>query len=177
MREDGLILWDDWNNTELFVRVTDGANLQTFSHLNIEVPPEESDDISTSENENSAAGGSGGVSTLLALIVALAIVILTIFTVMLAIRLRAQVDTDDETEETPEEPTDSESTVITTTVQPETLHVPDYNHLVGGGVYDQSTGHVAYIDLEGRWWWQQEDGSFFYDPTFNANDATRDDLP
>jgi len=177
LREDGLILWDDWNNTELFVRVTDGANLQTFSHLNIEVPPEESDDISTSENENSAAGGSGGVSTLLALIVALAIVILTIFTVMLAIRLRAQVDTDDETEETPEEPTDSESTVITTTVQPETLHVPDYNHLVGGGVYDQSTGHVAYIDLEGRWWWQQEDGSFFYDPTFNANDATRDDLP
>ena len=103
--------------------------------------------------------------------------LLTIFTVMLALRLRAQVDTDDETEDTPEEPPDSESTVISSAAQPETLHVPDYNHLVGGGVYDQSTGHVAYIDPEGRWWWQQEDGSFFYDPTFNANDATQDDLP
>jgi len=44
-------------------------------------------------------------------------------------------------------------------------------------VYDQSTGHTAYIDPQGRWWWQQEDGSFFHDPTFNANDATQDGLP
>ena len=55
--------------------------------------------------------------------------------------------------------------------------MPDYNHLDGGGVYDQSTGHTAYIDSQGRWWWQQEDGSFFHDPAFNANDAMQDGLP
>ena len=48
---------------------------------------------------------------------------------------------------------------------------------MGGGVYDQSTGFTAYIDPEGRWWWEQEDGSFYHDPALNANDATQDDLP
>ena len=174
LREDGLILWDDWNNTELFVRVTDGANLLTISHLSIEVPLNESENLDSSDPENTASGESGAVSTLLALIAALAIVVLTVFTVMLAIRLRAQVHPDEEMEDASERPSESDHIE---TVQPETVHVPDYSHLAGGGVYDQSTGHMAYIDPEGRWWWQQEDGSFFYDPTFTANDATQDDLP
>ena len=38
LREDGLILWVDWSNTELFVRVTDGANLQSVLSLEIAVP-------------------------------------------------------------------------------------------------------------------------------------------
>ncbi|MEC7704408.1 MAG: CARDB domain-containing protein, partial [Candidatus Thermoplasmatota archaeon] len=175
LREDGLILWPDWNNTELIVRVTDGANLDTVSVLEITVPLEESIDIDGLENEISSSRGSGGVSTLLALIVALAIVVLSIFTVMLAIRLRAQGHSEEETEEVEEETTESDSPNLITT-QPETFHVPDYSHLAGGGVYDQSTGHTAYIDPEGRWWWQQEDGSFIHDPTVNANDATQDGL-
>ena len=176
LREDGLILWVDWNNTELFVRVTDGANLQSVLSLEIEVPPDEPVDIDSSDNENSVSQGSGVVNTLLAFIVAIAIVILSVFTVMLVIRLRARGINEEETEDTSEEPNDSESVEIIP-IEIETIHVPDYNHLDGGGVYDQSTGHTAYIDPQGRWWWQQEDGSFFHDPTFNANDATQDDLP
>ena len=176
-REDGLILWADWNNTELYVRVTDGANLNAISLLEIETPSlDASDDELASDKENSAAGGGGAVSTLLALIVALAIVVLSIFTVMLAIRLRAQTQEEEEVEEASEE---SETSGMSeeTTIQSESFHVPDYSHLAGGGVYDQSTGHMAYIDPDGRWWWQQEDGSFFHDPAFNAIDATQDGLP
>ena len=133
-------------------------------------------DIDSSDNENSVSQGSGVVNTLLAFIVAIAIVILSVFTVMLVIRLRARGINEEETEDTSEEPNDSEPVEIIP-IENETIHVPDYNHLDGGGVYDQSTGHTAYIDPQGRWWWQQEDGSFFHDPTFNANDATQDDLP
>lgn len=174
LREDGMILWDDWNKTDLFVRVTDGGNSITISHLSIEVPPEESEDLDSSDSDNTAPGESGVVNTLLALIIALAIVVLTVFTVVLAIRLRAQADLEEEMEEDAGSPSESEHIE---TVQPETVHVPDHNHLAGGGVYDQSTGHTAYIDPEGRWWWQQEDGSFFHDPAYNATDATQDDLP
>ena len=81
LREDGLILWVDWNNTQLFVRVTDGANLQSVLSLEIEVPPDEPVDVDSSENENSVSKGGGGVNTLLAFIVAIAIVILSVFTV------------------------------------------------------------------------------------------------
>ena len=177
LREDGLILWVDWNNTELFVRVTDGANLQSVLSLEIEVPPDEPADIDSLDNENSVSKGGGGVNTLLAFIVAIAIVILTVFTAMLAIRLRAREINEEETEDDASEDSNDSESVGIISVQTETIHVPDYNHLDGGGVYDQSTGHTAYIDPQGRWWWQQEDGSFFHDPTFNANDAMQDDLP
>ncbi len=177
-REDGLILWDDWNNTDLFIRVTDGANLVTTTVLNIDIPPAQTTEVEESENEeNPSSSGTGGVSTLLALIVALAIIILSVFTVMLAIRLRTQSQFDEETEEESEEQPDATESSEPAPVQAETHHVPDFSHLIGGGVYDQSTGHTAYIDPEGRWWWQQEDGSFFHDPSFNASDATQDDLP
>ena len=174
-REDGLILWNDWNNTELFVRVTDGANLHTVSLLQITPPLDEFDDVVSSDNENSVSQGGGGISTFLAFIVAFAIVILSVFTVMLAIRLRAQGQEEEE-EDVTEDPIQSESDEVGIS-EIETLHVPDYSHLDGGGAYDQSTGHTVYIDPEGRWWWQQEDGSFFHDPTFNASDATQDALP
>ena len=77
---------------------------------------------------------------------------------------------------------ESEETVVSESPdaveeQPTTYHVPDHTHLIGGGEYDQSTGHMAYIDPDGRWWWQQEDGSFYHDPALNASDATQDDLP
>ena len=110
---------------------------------------------------------------MLAILVVLAIIALSIFTVILALRLKARREHEDELEEEDE---DSESpTQIEETS--ETYHVPDHTHLIGGGVYDQSTGFTAYIDPEGRWWWEQEDGSFYHDPALNANDATQDDLP
>ena len=171
-REDGLILWWDWNNTELFVRVTDGANLQTVLQFQIDAPPDESEKIETLDNENPESKGNGWVNTLQGLILALAIVSLLIFTIMLAIRLRAQGLTDEDVEEDSEDELNDSELAHTTQHQAETLHVPDYNHLVSGGVYDQSTGHTAYIDPEGRWWWQQEDGSFFHDPAFSVNDTT-----
>jgi len=176
LNEDGLILWWDWNNTELFVRVKDGVNLQTVLQIQIEAPPDDSENIETLDNENSESKGSGVVNTLLGLIFALAIVALSIFTVMLAIRLRTQGLTDEDVEEDSEVETNDSELIHPTQHQAEILHVPDYNHLISGGVYDQSTGHMVYIDPEGRWWWQQEDGSFFHDPAINVNDTTPDDL-
>ena len=176
LNEDGLILWWDWNNTELFVRVKDGVNLQTVLQIQIEAPPDDSENIETLDNENSESKGSGVVNTLLGLIFALAIVALSIFTVMLAIRLRIQGLTDEDVEEDSEVETNDSELIHPTQHQAETLHVPDYNHLISGGVYDQSTGHMVYIDPEGRWWWQQEDGSFFHDPAIDVNDIPPDDL-
>ena len=176
LNEDGLILWWDWNNTELFVRVKDGVNLQTVLQIQIEAPPDDSENIETLDNENSESKGSGVVNTLLGLIFALAIVALSIFSVMLAIRLRRQGLTDEDVEEDSEVETNDSELIHPTQHRHETLHVPDYNHLISGGVYDQSTGHMVYIDPEGRWWWQQEDGSFFHDPAINVNDTTPDDL-
>lgn len=176
LNEDGLILWWDWNNTELFVRVKDGVNLQTVLQIQIEAPPDDSENIETLDNENSESKGIGVVTTLLGLIFVLAIVALSIFTVMLAIRLRTQGLTDEDVEEDSEVETNDSELIHPTQHQAETLHVPDYNHLISGGVYDQSTGHMVYIDPEGRWWWQQEDGSFFHDPAINVNDTTPDDL-
>ncbi|MBI31883.1 MAG: hypothetical protein CMB72_04790 [Euryarchaeota archaeon] len=173
-REDGVILWWDWNNTELFVRVTDGVNLQTVLRIQIDAPPDESENIETVDNENTGAKGKGMVSTLLTLFFALVIIALSIFTVMLAIRLRARSLADEDVEKDSEDDVNDSELVDTTQHQAEVLHVPDYNHLVGGGVYDQSTGHMAYIDPDGRWWWQQEDGSFFHDSALNANDDTSD---
>ena len=176
LNEDGLILWWDWNNTELFVRVKDGVNLQTVLQIQIEEPPDDSENIETLDNENSESKGSGVVNTLLGLIFALAIVALSIFSVMLAIRLRTQGLTDEDVEEDSEVETNDSELIHPTQHQHETLHVPDYNHLISGGVYDQSTGHVVYIDPEERWWWQQEDGSFFHDPAIDVNDIPPDDL-
>ena len=179
---DGLILWDDWNNTHLYVRVTDGANLVTISELEIDIPPEETESVDDSGNEEESTSQSngGGVSTMLAFLVILAIIALSVFTVILALRLKARGELEDELEEDDDDDDDdsrasehSESTEE----PPEAHHVPDHSHLMGGGVYDQSTGFTAYIDLEGRWWWEQEDGSFYHDPALNANDATQDDLP
>ena len=172
--EEGLILWEDWNNTHLYVRVTDGANLMTISELEIQIPLEESELVDDSgHEEESTSKSSGGVNSMLAILVVLAIIALSIFTVILALRLKARREHEDELEEEDE---DSESpTQIEETS--ETYHVPDHTHLIGGGVYDQSTGFTAYIDPEGRWWWEQEDGSFYHDPALNANDATQDDLP
>ncbi len=176
--EDGLILWDDWNNTHLYIRVTDGANLVAISELEIDIPAEETESVDDAGNdEESTPQSGGGVSSMLAILVVLAIIALSVFTVILALKLKArrelEEELEDELEEGDEEPESPEQIEET----PETYHVPDHTHLIGGGVYDQSTGFTAYIDPEGRWWWEQEDGSFYHDPALNANDATQDDLP
>ena len=174
--DDGLILWNDWNNTHLFVKVTDGANLFAISELEIEIPVEETETTDESENVDDPSSSSGGVGKMLALLVVLAIIGLSVFTVILAIRLRERSEIGDDVEDESEEPVVSESPDAVEE-QPTTYHVPDHSHLIGGGQYDQSTGHTAYIDPDGRWWWQQEDGSFYHDPALNASDATQDDLP
>ncbi|MEE2747025.1 MAG: CARDB domain-containing protein [Candidatus Thermoplasmatota archaeon] len=173
---DGLILWDDWNNTNLFVQVTDGAGLITLSELAIEIPPEDITPIDNSDNqEESTTESNGGVNSMLAIIVVLAIIVLSVFTVILAIKLKARQELESELEE--DEGEDVTHSPVDGGDESETNHVPDHTHLIGGGVYDQSTGHTAYIDPDGRWWWQQEDGSFYHDPALNASDATQDDLP
>jgi hypothetical protein len=173
--EEGLILWDDWNNTHLYVRVTDGANLMTISELDIDIPAEETESVDDSgNNEESTSQSSGsGVNSMLVILVVLAIIALSVFTVILALRLKARGELEEELEEDKD---DSEPPEQIEEAR-ETHHVPDHTHLMGGGVYDQSTGFTAYIDPEGRWWWEQEDGSFYHDPALNANDATQDDLP
>ena len=175
--EDGLILWGDWNNTHLYIRVTDGANLVIISELEIDMPPEETESVDVSGNEDESTPQSGGgISSVLAILVFLVIIALSIYTAILALKLKARRELEEELEEEPEEDDMvSESEHIEETA--ETYHVPDHTHLIGGGVYDQSTGFTAYIDPKGRWWWEQEDGSFYHDPALNANDATQDDLP
>ena len=176
---DGLILWDDWNNTHLYVRVTDGANLVTISELEIDIPPKENESVDDSGNEEESTSQSsgGGVSSMLAILVVLAIIALSVFTVILALRLKARREHEDELEDELEEDEEDSESPAQIEETSETHHVPDHTHLMGGGVYDQSTGFTAYIDPEGRWWWEQEDGSFYHDPALNANDATQDDLP
>ena len=159
------------------VKVTDGANLFAISQLEIEVPIEETELPEESGDEEAPSSSSGGgVNTMLALLVVLAIIGLSIFTVILAIRLRARSEIEEEADEETDESAAPLSEVVSEE-QPTTHHVPDHNHLMGGGQYDQSTGHTAYIDPEGRWWWQQPDGSFYHDPALNASDATQDGLP
>ena len=150
----------------------------THSELAIEIPPEDTLPINdSSDQEESSAESSGGVSTMLAIIVILAIIALSVFTVILALKLKARRELgvefeEDEKDEGEEQPPSSD-----VEEDSETHHVPDHTHLIGGGTYDQSTGHTAYIDPEGRWWWQQEDGSFYHDPALNALDAPQDDRP
>ncbi|MCH2636888.1 MAG: hypothetical protein MKZ56_00745 [Candidatus Thalassarchaeum sp.] len=176
--EDGLILWDDWNNTNFYVQVTDGAGLMTHSELAIEIPPEDTPPIeNSSDQEESSAESSGGVSTMLAIIVVLAIIALSVFTVILALKLKARRELGVEFEEDEEDEGEEQPPSSDVEEDSETHHVPDHTHLIGGGTYDQSTGHTAYIDPKGRWWWQQEDGSFYHDPALNATDATQDVLP
>ncbi|MEC9174164.1 MAG: fibronectin type III domain-containing protein, partial [Candidatus Thermoplasmatota archaeon] len=99
LSQDGVILWWDWNNTELFIQVTDGADLQTVLQFQIEPPLDSVENTETLDNENSQSEGSWVVNTLGGLIVALAILALSIFTVVLAIRLRKQNLTDEHIEE------------------------------------------------------------------------------
>tara|TARA_B110000438_G_scaffold302657_1_gene361057 strand:+ start:383 stop:4798 length:4416 start_codon:yes stop_codon:yes gene_type:complete len=176
--EDSLILWDDWNNTHLYIRVTDGANLVTISELEIDIPAEETESVDDSGNdEESTPQSSGGVSSVLAIMVVLAIIALSVFTVILALKLKARREFEEELEDELEEDDEESESPEQIEETPETYHVPDHTHLIGGGVYDQSTGFTAYIDPQGRWWWEQEDGSFYHDPELNANDATQGDLP
>ncbi len=175
--EGGVLLWDDWNNTHLYIQVTDGANLMTISEHAIDIPAEETesiDDSGNEEEETASQSSGGGVSSMLAVLVTLAIIALSVFTVILALRLKAKRER--ELEDELEEDGDSEPPVQIEETS-ETYHVPDHTHLIGGGEYDQSTGFTAYIDTEGRWWWEQEDGSFYHDPALNANDAMQDGLP
>jgi hypothetical protein len=172
-------LWDDWNNTNLYIRITDGAELYTISSLEIDIPAEEIETADESGNERESSPGSGGgISTILAFLVVVAIIVLSVLAAILAIRLRAVSEIEEEEEESVEEPGESSSSEIIDSAQEqlETYHVPDHTHLIGGGEYNQSTGHMAYVDPEGRWWWQQEDGSFYHDPALNATDATQDGL-
>ncbi len=176
LSQDGVILWWDWNNTELFIQVTDGADLHTVLQFQIEPPLDSVENTETLDNENSQSEGNWVVNTLGGLIVALAILALSIFTVVLAIRLRKQNLTDERIEEDSIDDADYSESTSTNQEQAETLHVPSYNHLTSGGVYDQSTGHTVYVDPEGRWWWQQEDGSFLHNPASSTDDTTLDGL-
>ena len=152
------------------------VHLHTVLQFQIEAPLDAVENTETLDNENSQSKGSWVVNTLGGLIFALAIVALSIFAVMLAIRLRRQNLTDEHIEEDSVDDADYSELTYTNQEQAETLHVPSYNHLSSGGVYDQSTGQTVYVDPEGRWWWQQEDGSFLHNPASNTDDTTQDGL-
>ena len=152
----------------------------TISELEIDIPPEEAESVDDSDTEGTGESppqSTGGVNSMLTILVVLAIISLSIFTVILALRLKARRELEDELEDELEEEDDASESPTQIEGSTETYHVPDHTHLIGGGVYDQSTGFTAYIDPEGRWWWEQEDGSFYHDPALNANDATQDALP
>jgi len=174
---DGIIVWNDWNNTDLYIRVIDGANLITIAEYGFDIPVLDNKTADESEEGDASSKSSGTLGTMLIILVILAIIALSVFTVIAASKLQARRQRELESELEEEENDDDVDSTSTIEDDSEIYHVPDHTHLIGGGVYDQSTGHTAYIDTEGRWWWQQEDGSFYHDPNLNASDATQGDLP
>jgi hypothetical protein len=175
--DDGILLWADWTVLDLHVLVTDGAGNTVHEHLAITAPQTAEGTDGTITEGDLQSKGSGGISTIMAVIVILAIITLSIIIVLVSRRARSVSDSEDDEEESDCRDVDEGVEETASTTVEAAMHVADYTHLPGGGTYDKSTGQTAYVDPEGRWWWQQPDDSFFHDPGINAIDAKPDDLP
>ena len=172
--DSGAIIWSNWSDVDLYVRVTDNVGLQTISNLTIEPPVNPNtpvvDDNTSNTSVNSGGASTGGV----AMIVLLALLLAGLAAIGLYLMFKSNVPGEDdefENEEhddqnvTENEMDDSEKSPTTETLDeieqaPILTHVVNHEQLPSGGTYDTSTGVTWYLLPDGSRWWMQEDGSF-----------------
>jgi subtilase family serine protease len=158
----GAIIWSDWDDLDLYVRVTDGTGSNTTAHLDIvpPSPPQIDDGPSDSSPDESVSGTSVGEVTMWVLFVLL-LAGVAAAGIFLAFRGRGYEEDDDEHDEG-EAPEPPPAVAVEPTVvhAAQLQHVADHTWLPSGGAYDQSTGTTVYVAPDGGRWWQQPDGSF-----------------
>ena len=158
----GAIIWSDWEDLDLYVRVTDGTGSNTTAHLDIvpPSPPVSDDDPSDSSPDESVSGTSVGEVTTWVLIVLL-LAGVAAAGIFLAFRGRGYEDDDDEHDEggAPDSPLAfaGEPTVVQAA---QLQHVADHHGLPWGGTYELEGHQAIYVAADGGRWWQQPDGSF-----------------
>ena len=180
---NGAIIWSNWSDVDLYVRVTDNVGLQTISNLTIEPPVNPNtpvvDDNTSNTSVNSGGANTGGV----AMIVLLALLLAGLAAIGLYLMFKSNVPGEDdefENEEhddqnvTENEIGDSEKPSTTETLSeieqaPILTHVVNHEQLPSGGTYDTSTGVTWYFLPDGSRWWMQEDGSFLLDMEHGNN--------
>ena len=181
--DSGAIIWSNWSDVDLYVRVTDNVGLQTISNLTIEPPVNPNtpvvDDNTSNTSVNSGGANTGGV----AMIVLLALLLAGLAAIGLYLMFKSNVPGEDdefENEEhddqnvTENEMDDSEKSPTTETLDeieqaPILTHVVNHEQLPSGGTYDTSTGVTWYLLPDGSRWWMQEDGSFLLDMEHGNN--------
>ena len=162
----GAIIWSDWDDLDLYVRVTDGTGSNTTAHLDIVAPsPPQSDDVpSDSSPDGSVSGTSVGEVTMWVLIVLL-LAGVAAAGIFLAFRGRGYDDDDEHDEGEAPAPPPPVAVAPTVVHAVQLQHVADHTWLPSGGAYDQSTGETVYVAPDGSRWWQQPDGSFLLEAT------------
>lgn len=162
----GAIIWSDWDDLDLYVRVTDGTGSNTTAHLDIvpPSPPVSDDGPSDSSPDGSVSGTSVGEVTMWVLIVLL-LAGVAAAGIFLAFRGRGYDDDDEHDEGEAPAPPPLVAVAPTVVHAVQLQHVADHTWLPSGGAYDQSTGKTVYVAPDGSRWWQQPDGSFLLEAT------------
>jgi subtilase family serine protease len=182
--DNGAIIWSNWSDVDLYVKVTDNVGLETISNLTINPPanPNAPDDNTSNAAVNSGGANIGGV----AMIVLFAMLLAGLAAIGLYLMFKANMPgEDDEFEneedgdqasletstENSENPPDSE--ILNQVEQtPALTYVANHEQLPSGGTYDTSTGVTWYFLHDGSRWWMQEDGSFLLDMGPDNNTET-----
>ena len=174
---NGAIIWSNWSDVDLFVRVTDNVGLQSISNLTIE-PPQNPNSPTVDDNSSNTGVNSGGASTGgVAMIVLFALLLAGLAAIGLYLMFKSNVPGEDdefETEElddqnvTEHQIGDSENVPTAESISeieqaPIHTYVANHEQLPSGGTYDTSTGVTWYLLPDGQRWWMQEDGSFLLD--------------
>jgi hypothetical protein len=182
--DNGAIIWSNWSDVDLYVKVTDNVGLETISNLTINPPanPNAPDDNTSNAAVNSGGANIGGV----AMIVLFAMLLAGLAAIGLYLMFKANMPgEDDEFEneedgdqasletstENSENPPDSE-TLKQVEQTPALTYVANHEQLPSGGTYDTSTGVTWYFLHDGSRWWMQEDGSFLLDMGPDNNTET-----
>lgn len=178
---NGAIIWSNWSDVDLYVRVTDNVGLHSISNLTINPPPNPNspDDNTSSTSVNSGGASNGGV----AIIVLIAMLLASLAAIGLYLMFKVNVPGEDDELENEEE--DEQKTLETTLDSPENpptpenleqnelhpvlTHVVNHEQLPSGGTYDTTTGVTWYFLPDGSRWWMQEDGSFLLDMEHTNN--------
>ena len=173
--DNGAIIWSNWSDVDLYVKVTDNVGLETISNLTINPPlnPTPPDDNTSNATVNSGGANTGGV----AMIVLFSMLLAGLAAIGLYLMFKSNMpgeddefeNEDDEVQTTAEiAPDDSEkpppTEILDQEVQaPALTYVANHEQLPSGGTYDTSTGVTWYFLEDGSRWWMQEDGSFHLD--------------
>jgi hypothetical protein len=171
----GAIIWSNWSDVDLYVKVTDNVGLETISNLTINPPlnPNSPDDNTSNATVNSGGANTGGV----AMIVLFAMLLAGLAAIGLYLMFKANMPGEDDEFENEDDgvqttsvisPDDSDkpppTEILVQEEQTSTLtYVANHEQLPSGGTYDTSTGVTWYFLNDGSRWWMQEDGSFLLD--------------